>query len=142
MLTDGAGAVQYIQRRHCVKNHGYLLELAKLYISKTARICNVFSVSKALPNAPNTPKLIKLYQASAPMYGHALFTAQMGFKGNHQPLKDGVTKHRATHVHISPVHNLRSKTGHRLFWMLESGKKLVMENSLLLLCVALDSSYW
>lgn len=106
-FMDVVQAIRYIHRSHHVKYHKDMVHLAKLYMSTTARLCMVCSISETFQNTPNTLIFSYQVQTSMPLYSYALLIAEMGFEGNYQPLKDVLTKHSDTDAHISTFHNAR-----------------------------------
>lgn len=135
MLMEGVEAVDHIHRSHCGKYHAGILELAKLYISSTERLCHVCFIPMALLSPLNTHRLLELCQTLIPLYGHVIFIAEIGFEGNHELLKEGPTKHMDTNLHISAFLNVLFRDGKYNVsnkWMLQN----VVRNSLLVQIVA------
>lgn len=79
METDDVKAVKRIIQSRWGKYHTVMLELAKIYISPTARLCKVYSHSKTLLITVSTQGLLELSLASISGAAHVVSFAEMDF---------------------------------------------------------------
>ena len=104
LTVGGPSAVQYVLGVDQSAYHTDMITMASKFVSEIGLLCNESAIIRKRLDKPNIHRVLELYQSTIPNYSHALFTLDMGFEHNHQPLKSSLLRNTNINCHLSAVY--------------------------------------